>query len=408
MKILLVCDVFAPEFAPRMGYLCKYLKRKGCELDVVCEQYADDRRFAFLQDTPSKIKRLRFYRSLSMPKPKSEWGILMLRDLIFHYKDRRLVKETLKDSAFTNYDLVLCSTYRTFPLRAAACLAKHFRVPLVADLRDIMEQYPDKSYFSHRLPCAALFSRILLKTRNKVLKQAAAATTVSPWHTNLLKAINPNTRLIYNGYDPELFFPAPQADPFFRIVYTGRLISLENRNPEMLFAAIRRLLDSGRIDKADFRLCWYVDKDTNHYIKSSAEKYHIEDITECPGFIPADQIPACLNRASVLLQLAQPADEKGPKGIMTTKIFEALAVGKPLLLVPSDRSYLAKLIHDFDCGLAANEPAEIEEFIATQYRLWKQNGHTSVAVHPQVAELFSRERQAEQFLQLFKEVLKHD
>lgn len=406
MKILIVCDTFPPEFAPRMGYLCKYLHRMGCTADVVCEQYSEDIRFDFLAGSASKVKRVRFFRSLALPKPRLEWGLLALRDLFFHTKDRKLVREIQRDTSFTGYDLVLCSTYRTFPLRAAAILAGYFHVPLVADLRDIVEQYPDRSYLTHRLPFASLIIRHLLKERNRVLRKAAAVVSVSEWHRHFLKRFNPNTHLIYNGYDPELFFPEHRADPYFRIVFTGRMISVENRNPEWLFKAVSHLLQSGKINKADFRLCWHTDEKTRQYIQNESQKYGIGDISECMGFVPAQQVPALLNRASVLLQLANVADAQGPKGVMTTKFFEALAVGKPLLLVPSDESYLAELLRRYNCGLAATDPQSVETFIENQYNKWKQTGSTQITVHPEISGLFSREEQAKQFLQLFRNILK--
>ena len=406
MKILVVCDVFPPEFAPRMGYLCKYLSRMGCTADVVCEQYSDDRRFDFLSDEANRIKRLCFFSSLSLPKSKKEWGILMFRDLFFHYKDKKVVREIQKDNSFTGYDLVLCSTYRTFPLRAAARLAEYFCVPLVADLRDIVEQYPDRSYLAHRLPFPAFFTRRLLKERNRVLKKAAAVVSVSEWHCAYLKRFNPNTHLIYNGYDQELFFPEHQADTCFRIVFTGRMHNFKIRNPELLFEAVSRLKKEGVISASDFRLCWYVEAAGKPILQNLAQKYGIEEVSECYDFIPATEVPALLNRSSILLQLSNIADAKGPKGIMTTKIFEALAVGKPLLLVRSDESYLAALIERYHCGLAAKNVESVMEFIKAQYQKWKKTGSTAIAVDPEIGQLYSRAGQAQQFLQLFKQILK--
>ena len=125
-------------------------------------------------------------------------------------------------------------------------------------------------------------------------------------------------------------------------------------------------------------------------------------------FVPAQQVPALLNRASVLLQLANVADVQGPKGVMTTKFFEALAVGKPLLLVPSDESYLAELLHRYNCGLAATDIQSIETFIEYQYNKWKETGSTAIPVDPEIERCFSRKGQAGQFLQLFKTVLHHE
>lgn len=411
MKILIVCDVFPPEFAPRMGYLCKYLSRMDCVADVITEQYADDQRFAFIANPSGKIKRIRFYRSLKTPKPMLEWGILLLRDLLFHYKDRRFVTEIKKDKEFSGYDLVLCSTYRTFPLEAAARLSKHFNIPLMVDLRDIIEQYPDQSYLYHRFPFSGLFlkpfTRRLLKKRNKVLAKASAVVSVSPWHVDFLKAFNLNTHLIYNGYDPEIFFPEPQKDPYFRIVYTGRIISLAISNPELLFQAVADLVKAGRVNPNDFRIDWYCDPATRQYVLHLAGQYGIEEITECFSFISTQEVPVVLNRASLLLVLVNTSGENGPKGIMTTKFFEYLAVGKPLLLMPDNNSHLSEIIDRYHCGLSASHVEDIKQFIENQYGIWKQQGYTRVEVNPQVHELFSRKAQAGQFLKLFREVVNH-
>ncbi len=408
MKILIVCDVFPPEFAPRMGYLCKYLIRMGCTADVVCEQYSEDTRFDLLAESANKIKRVRFFRSLALPKPRWEWSLLAFRDLFFHHKDKRLAHEIQRDKAFSGYDLVLCSTYRTFPLRAAAILARHFQVPLVADLRDIIEQYPDRSYLTHRLPFASLITRHLLKERNRVLHQAAAVVSVSEWHREYLKRFNPNTHLIYNGYDPELFYPEHQADPYFRIVFTGRMLSSKIRNPDWLFEAVSRLKQNGQISDSDFRICWHIEPEGKRPLQELAHRYGIETLSECHDFIPADEVPALLNRSSILFQMANKADENGPKGIMTTKFFEALAIGKPLLLVRSDESYLEALINRYHCGLAARNVESIMEFILNQYQKWKETGNTAIPVNPEIERLFSRKGQAAQFLQLFKILLKHE
>ncbi len=160
------------------------------------------------------------------------------------------------------------------------------------------------------------------------------------------------------------------------------------------------------MDKDDFRLCWYVDEESRRHILSSAKEHGLEDIIECSGFIPADHVPDLLNRASVLLQLANISDENGPKGVMTTKLFESLAMGKPLLLVPGDRSYLEQILRKYDCGAAAGSVDDIERFIVEKYDEWKREGLVRQEVHPDIPRLFSRERQAEQFLRLFKNVLK--
>lgn len=410
MKILIVCDQFPPAFGPRMGYLCKYLSRLGCETDVVSE-YIEDRRFDFLASFPSKKLMVSYYRHSPLPG-KGEWVRLMLSDLLWHSKDRKMLKEVKRHPEFSGYNIVLCSTFRTFPLRSGLRLARRFGVPLIVDLRDIVEQFPDNSYIAHRLPIGdflnrlliSMFTRRLLRERNRVLSHAAAVTTVSPWHRDFLSKFHPEVELIYNGYDPELFFPEPTSPDVFRITFTGRLISEENRNPQWLFEAVRDLDRSKAVSSRDFRLCWYVDPRTAEYLEKAGAEYGIGEYMEISDFVPASRIPAILNESSVLLQLAAVSGPKGPKGVMTTKIFEALAVGRPLLLIPDDRSFLSELIRNHQSGLAAQNAEQVKDFLMENYRIWKKEGSVRLHYDPGIEALFSREKQAGQFLSLFERV----
>lgn len=412
MKVLIVCDNFVPAFAPRMGYLCKYLSLKGAVVDVVCE-YTPDRRFEALCGYAHHVECVDFYIHREGWKNRLEWGVIMLKDQLSHYKDRRLIRRVLANPALRGYDVVLCSTYKTFPLYAACTLARRFRVPFIADFRDIVEQFPTQSYLNRKLRMGkcigsvidTFFTRRRIRQRNRILKRADAAVSVSPWHIEFLHHINLNTRLIYNGYDPELFFPEKVEDKVFRISFAGRILGLELRDPSLLFEAVARLAKRGVVEPSRFRLEWFVDEESRRILEKEAVRHGIEPFMRYEGFVPASEIPKVFNRSSILLQLANKAGENGPRGIMTTKIFESLAVGKPLLLVRSDESYLEELVNRYRCGLAAHTTEEVVDFIERQYEIWQKNGRTEVAVDPEIEVRFSRERQAEAFLALFRDCL---
>ena len=84
---------------------------------------------------------------------------------------------------------------------------------------------------------------------------------------------------------------------------------------------------------------------------------------------------------------------------MTTKFYEALGCEKPILCTPSDSEELAQTIRQTNAGLASSNINEIKAFILDKYHEWQQNGFTHQAVINK--EQFSREKQAEQFEQLF-------
>ena len=428
-SVLILCDLFPPAFGPRMGYLCKYLRLNGWNPVVITEHIEDDT-FLFLakqfQETNIDVAYIRYYKKKGWIG-KVEWGWIFLRDTLFGYKDKRMYREAMKIAEKYSFDLILCSTYRTFPMRAAALLAQQKGLPLIIDLRDIIEQYTGNEFITHTLPklfgfdklIASVFRKKNLAIRNSVLKKATAVTTVSSWHVSVLKAYNANTHLIDNGYDPELFYPVNlKADKFY-ITYTGRLLSTAMRDPDLLFQAVKRLSDELLITPDTFQIRWFVDVKSEKIISIAAAKYSgIEACMGYYGYIPASEIPKTLNESSILLLLTNRATAvseslqgevaasvvNGPQGVMTTKFFESLAVGKPVLCVRGDEGCLEEVINLTRSGLSAHTADAVYGFIKSHYLRWKADLPYEDDSNKDEIKKFSREAQAKQFMLHFCEI----
>ena len=188
MKILILCDMFPPAFGPRMGYLCKYMRRARWEPVVVTKQI-DDSTFSFLKgETP--VTYVNFFHSKGKILQKLEWICIFILDYFFHYKDKKMAKAASRLLEEGEYAGILCSSYRTFPLPAAQYIAEKYHLPLVIDLRDIVEQYASNEYIAHNFrtfswldrKITETFRHKLLRDRNNALRKADQVTTISPWH----------------------------------------------------------------------------------------------------------------------------------------------------------------------------------------------------------------------------------
>lgn len=406
-SVLIICDAFPPSFAPRMGYLCKYLGKLGWSAVVVSE-YLEEKHFSFLSGY-CDATFINYYPCKNRFWKKILWAGTMVLDILFGYKDRRMKKVALEVARGHRFDAVLCSTYRTFPLKAASDVAHELNIPLVADLRDIIEQYSGTEYISNgrlfSLPLIREFvtPRVrakLLDDRNEILKKSDHVTTVSPWHVKTLQHYNPNVSLIYNGYDPEIFYPSHTSNGKFTIVYTGRIISLSMRNPELLFKGIR---NSG-LKPCDLTVEWFVDSNSEAVLRAAAEEYGVADYMDYKGYVQASDVPKVLNSAGIILILTESKGKNSSKGIMTTKFFEAMAVDKPVLCVPSDEGYLEEKINLTKTGIAAKTPDDVASFILRYHRQWMENGSTSICPDRGEVEKFSRKEQARQFADILNSV----
>lgn len=407
-KVLLMCDLFPPAFGPRMGYLCYYLTE---DFDVqVLTEWHDEQHFDSI-DPPVTKQYIRINRSSNKYIAKIQWlwGLICGKQTQCFYE----AASNLIESTDGTFDVIICSTFRSIPLRAASKVAKRFDIPLIVDLRDILEQYSGHEFISKKMTGIALIDSLIAKLfktkslymRNKLLSKANYLTTVSPWHVDVLKQYNSQVALIYNGFDANQFKANPGKELSFTITYTGRLYSKEMRDPSLLFEAMSILDKEKVINNESFRVQWYFDESSESIIKDLAKQYNVESFMDYHRYIPIDKVPEVLNKSSILLVLTNKADAKGPKGIMTTKFFEALAMQKPILAVRGDEGCMEQVIHETKAGLSAHTVEEVETFLLHYYEQWKQTGMTSIDVDKVEVSKYSRENQSRKFISIINQVI---
>lgn len=366
LNILILADPFGrPSFAPRLRYLCNYLAQQGHQIVVYTEQFQE---FDFPHSYPIIEKPIAYHNTW-------QWAWQSLWSLLFDWRNRQFsqwVSQQVKDQDF---DLIFCTTFSTFPLRAAYDIALQKHIPLITDIRDLDEQIPGAQYQSHRQwwakPFSHWYKRVNIHRRNRVLRAANTITTISPWHVDFIRTYNTNVHLIYNGYDPTQFYAKDIPTDTFRIAYIGRIYAFQST--ALIEQAVREL----NLPNVELNI-------------------HTPDCQP----IPLNQVGDELRHSSIALVLTNP----NAKGMMTTKFFEALGCEKPILCTPSDNGLLAQTIRQTNAGLASSDINEIKAFILDKYREWQQNGFTRQAVINK--EQFSREKQAQQFEQLFIHTLK--
>lgn len=389
--VLIVADAFGlPAYAPRLRSICDHLTNCGWQVDVYTEHFIP---LDFPHTYP--IHEINIYRNR-----KWDWAIKTLWSLLTDWKNRYFSRQLLRATSAKHYDLVFCTTFSTFPLRAALAVAKAKHVPLHVDLRDIDEQAPDSQYQSHRQwwarPFRRIYRNINIRRRNRVIRQADMLSSVSPWHVDFLKRYNPNTRLIYNGFDATQFVPQNKPASQFIITYTGRLYEPALQDPTLLFEA----LQTWQLDKP-LECHFYTDNAGRQRLQHLLDAYPLPVTVRFFDYVSPAAVPDLLHQSSILLVISHKPSPDGPHGIMTTKFFESLGVEKPVLCVPSDEDCLAEVIRETNAGIAARNADEIRDFILIKYAEWQKNAFTRQQVNQEKKALFTRQHQAEQFEKLF-------
>ncbi len=402
--VYIICDIFPPAFAPRVAYLTKYIASFGWQARVFSE--AIDSHQVFSDFTPScPVHLIDLSASSKLGKVFGQFG-----ELALERKETRMfsaIKDLISSESLAKPEAIMCFTYRKFPLKTASKLAKYWGVPFIADCRDIIEQYSRGDFLPKPLSIMGFrlraleeqLAKVYIKQRNKYLREANQVATVSSWHKRVLSQVNPNTSIIYNGYDDELFYPVHHQSEQFKIIYTGRLLSLSMRNPKLLFEALKSPL----LKDLKLSLDFYTD-DYSAELLLAQKWAKDEPRLKIFAMKPSQEIPKLLADASVILLLSNEEDTAdAPKGMLTTKLFEAMAMAKPSLLCPIKEGESVSLIKQANCGIASNSSEEIAKYIYKLYQEWEQKGYTEVVLNDEFVQKFSRRRQAKEFAELLNQ-----
>lgn len=360
-RFLVVSDPpAAPGYLPRVRFLCEYLVRKGYDVTLLTEEYQP---LPFPHHYP--IETIKMYTGGTF-----DWFVKTVWTLLTDWHNRAFAKKAI---IHPPYDMVICSAFSDFPLGAAQRIAQNLHVPLLCDIRDLDEQVENSRYqYHHRtwwtMPFRRLYRAIHIRRRNKVLRAADYITTVSPWHVGFIKQFNPNVHVLYNGFDDKQFYPEDIRTDQFTISYIGSLF--EWQQPAL--AKVRRVVEA---------------------LNSRYPSIHIRlDIhTPQSSPVPHNQLGDAIRKSSIMLVLTSPDTH----GMLTTKFYEALGCGKPVLCVPSDQGALADLMAYTNAGLATDDETQMARFLLDKYQEWQQNGFTRQNV--QHREQFARDAQYDQY-----------
>ena len=141
LRILIIADPFGkPSFAPRLRNLCDNLVHAGHFIEVYTEQFEE---ITFAHSYPIYEKPIPYHNTL-------QWAIQSFWSLLTDWRNRRFSQWVNQQVKGHTYDLVFCTTFSTFPLRAAQEIAESKHIPLFVDIRDLDEQIPGAQYQQHR------------------------------------------------------------------------------------------------------------------------------------------------------------------------------------------------------------------------------------------------------------------
>jgi len=285
---------------------------------------------------------------------------------------------------------------------AGAALQALTGTPWVADFRD---PWTDINYYEE-LPHTRWARRLDAALERMVVRWAQAVTTVSPTWRDLLarKASNQQKEqerfsVVQNGFDVDDIPSAPAlpSSEHFELTHVGSLYA--SRNPELLWRTIRQLRAQNKTMNLRLRLVGTVDPN----VWRTLEQFELRSITEHVPYVLHTEAVTYMRQAGLLLLSIE--DFPQAKGMMTGKIYEYLAAGRPVLGIGPPEGDAAALLRKTRGGrlFGRNEETRLARFIRTHYEAWEQR-LPLVGAAPEALRSYRRRDQTERMADVLNEL----
>lgn len=237
-------------------------------------------------------------------------------------------------SALTTNDVdVIFATGSPFSaFGLAKRLSERLGRPYVLDYRDPWTGNPHG---------ARLHLPSTIQEEARVLEGSAAVTIVSPsWGRALDQrfGIGPKLHVVTNGFDSgEMAAVKPYDFGHCAFVYTG-IFYPPKRTISPFLAALKLLRESLNGNGNDWYFHYY-GVDENH-IRQEADRFDLSDRIVFHGRVPRGEALSAVKGARLALVITSVAEEQTleDKGIVTGKIFEAIGLATPVLLIAPEGS----------------------------------------------------------------------
>lgn len=261
-----------------------------------------------------------------------------------------------------DYDLVLGIFSPHFHIQHAAKLHQQFGVPFVIDFRDL---------FNNRFAAngnvvemnRGILDRITLWHWKRWMTHAAGYITVSkPLHEVLATWFQAPGITILNGFEPASIPPPNFDSERFTVLHSGTLYGTQD------LALFMRAFQQFAEGKNNCDLIFSgVTEPMKHLIHMAAQATGVEYL-----IFPREAREAALHRLMRASVLFFPGHTQ-LRGMYSSKIFEYLASGKPIILAPTDGDVLEELVIQQPGCSVHNSVESIVAILEAHYAAFQRN-----------------------------------
>jgi len=269
-------------------------------------------------------------------------------------------------------DVILSTSSPVTSHMIARDLNREYRIPWVADLRDLWTQ----NHFYRRTGFIKYYEkRLELET----FRYADSLVTVTPEFADKLQLLHKNKKVycITNGYDTDDFdnIPVKLTDKF-TITHTGTLYN-GKRDPSLLFAAVSSMINENKIDKKVIEVRFYGPRED--WVIDAIRKYNLDGVVNLYGNVSRDEALEKQKESHLLLLLLDTNDRE--KDVYPAKIFEYFGARRPIMAFGGAGGAVKRLLEETRAGEFAEDMNGLRKILLQYYQQYVKSGKVDCAIN---------------------------
>lgn len=277
-------------------------------------------------------------------------------------------------------------------------LKEELNIPWIADFRD---PWTEIDYYDE-LRLTKWADRKHHRLEREVLTKADKVVTVSwDWAKGLGRIGNRNVRVIQNGYDWQPKSPLERAPLSKEFTLTHIGVIGPARNAPTLWQGLQEIKaqDEGFSKSLRINIIGQVDQS----VTQSLESCDLLENTEIIAHVPHDEVQQIQESAQVLLLLVNNAPNA--KGILTGKLYEYLASGRPILCIGPEDGDAARLLEETQAGITVGfeDKEKMKAVVKDLYQRYLDGGLPSNV--SEEIEKYSRKALAGEYAKLLEKTI---
>ncbi len=303
----------------------------------------------------------------------------------------------------SNYDLIIATGEPFILFKYAHLLSHKFQIPWIADYRDGWTT----NQGNYQQGVLAKFQHFYFRRKeNAYISNCSLITTASPDYATALNKIHSSKciEVVYNGFDEEALFGTENLKPgetTFIISYVGTIYP--HQKLEIFLQGIDRVLKNRNLEDASkFEIRFYGLLTQQEAISRVKMFSKLSPFIKILPKIPYPELLKELKQSHLLLLLSA-----NNAKWLNAKLFDYLAVNRPILLVENDHGVMENLIKINDAGKAVETAEQVASFIETQYSRFLNKTQPPVEAIPD-RKCYSRREQTKILAHLINNTISHE